>query len=155
MATGLEKINFHFNPKERQCQRMFKLLYNQTPFTCQQGNSQNPSSKASTIHELRTSRCTRWMQKRQSNWRSNCQHLLDHREREFQKNTYLCLTDYAKAFDFYCGKFLKTWEYQTTLPASRETCMQLKQQQNRTWNNGLVQNWERSLSRLQIATLLI
>ena len=25
VATGLEKVSFHFNPKERQCQRMFKL----------------------------------------------------------------------------------------------------------------------------------
>ena len=25
VATGLEKISFHSNPKERQCQRMFKL----------------------------------------------------------------------------------------------------------------------------------
>ena len=25
VATGLEKINFHPNPKERQCQRMLKL----------------------------------------------------------------------------------------------------------------------------------
>ena len=28
VATGLEKVSFHFNPKERQCQRMFKLLHN-------------------------------------------------------------------------------------------------------------------------------
>ena len=28
-----------------------------------------------------------------------------------------------------CGKFLKRWEYQTTLPASWEICMQLKKQQ--------------------------
>ena len=28
-----------------------------------------------------------------------------------------------------CGKFLKKWEYQTTLPASYETCMQVKKQQ--------------------------
>ena len=34
VATGLEKISFHSNPKERQCQRMFKLLYNCTHFTC-------------------------------------------------------------------------------------------------------------------------
>ena len=27
-VTGLEKVSFHFNPKERQCQRMFKLLHN-------------------------------------------------------------------------------------------------------------------------------
>ena len=25
VATGLQKISFHSNPKERQCQRMFKL----------------------------------------------------------------------------------------------------------------------------------
>jgi len=28
VATGLEKISFHFNPKERQCQRMLKLFLN-------------------------------------------------------------------------------------------------------------------------------
>ena len=27
------------------------------------------------------------------------------------------------------GKFLKRWEYQTTLPASREICMQVRKQQ--------------------------
>ena len=30
MATGLEKVSFHSNPKERQCQGMPKLLYNCT-----------------------------------------------------------------------------------------------------------------------------
>ena len=28
-----------------------------------------------------------------------------------------------------CGKFLKRWEYQTTLPASWEICMEVKKQQ--------------------------
>ena len=28
-----------------------------------------------------------------------------------------------------CGKFLKRWEYQTTLPASQEICIQVKKQQ--------------------------
>ena len=28
-----------------------------------------------------------------------------------------------------CGKFLKRWEYQTSSPASSETCMQVKKQQ--------------------------
>ena len=28
-----------------------------------------------------------------------------------------------------CGKFLKWWEYQTTLPACREICVQVKKQQ--------------------------
>ena len=26
VATGLENVSFHSNPKERQCQRMFKIL---------------------------------------------------------------------------------------------------------------------------------
>ena len=34
VATGQEKVTFHSNPKERQYQRMFKLLYNCTHFTC-------------------------------------------------------------------------------------------------------------------------
>ena len=33
VATGLEKINFHSNPKERQCQRLFKLPHNCTCLT--------------------------------------------------------------------------------------------------------------------------
>ena len=33
VATGLEKVSFHSNPKERQCQRMFKLPHNCTHFT--------------------------------------------------------------------------------------------------------------------------
>ena len=33
-ATGLEKVSFHSSPKERQCQRMFKLQNNCTHFTC-------------------------------------------------------------------------------------------------------------------------
>ena len=28
MATGLEKVSFHSNPKEMQCQRMLKLPHN-------------------------------------------------------------------------------------------------------------------------------
>ena len=32
-VTGLEKVCFHFNPKERQCQRMLKLLHKCTHLT--------------------------------------------------------------------------------------------------------------------------
>ena len=34
LATGLAKVSFHSNPKERQCQRMLKLLHNCTHLTC-------------------------------------------------------------------------------------------------------------------------
>ena len=33
VATGLEKVSFHYNSKEGQCQRMFKLWYSCTHFT--------------------------------------------------------------------------------------------------------------------------
>ena len=33
VATGLEKVSFHSNPKERQCQRLFKLPHNCTHLT--------------------------------------------------------------------------------------------------------------------------
>ena len=49
------------------------------------------------------------------------------------KNIYSCFIDYPKAFTMWimtnCGKLLKRWEYQTTSPNSRETCMQVKKQQ--------------------------
>ena len=53
--------------------------------------------------------------------------------RQFQKNIYFCFIDYAKAFDCVdhnkLGEFWKRWEYQTTRPASWETCMQVRKQQ--------------------------
>ena len=33
VATRLEKVSFHSNPKERQCQRMLKLPHNCTHLT--------------------------------------------------------------------------------------------------------------------------
>ena len=53
--------------------------------------------------------------------------------REFQKNICFCFIDYAKAFDCLdhnkLWKTWKRWEYQTTWPASWETCMQVRKQQ--------------------------
>ena len=53
--------------------------------------------------------------------------------REFQKNIYFYLTDYAKALTVWittnCGKFSKRWDYQTILSASWEICMQVRKQQ--------------------------
>ena len=53
--------------------------------------------------------------------------------RELQKNIYFCFFDYAKAFDCVdhnkLRKIWKRWEYQTTWPASWETCFQVGKQQ--------------------------
>ena len=87
-----KKISFHSNPKERQCQRMFKPPHNCTHLTHSQSNAQNSPSEALTVCELRTSRCSSWIQKRQRNQRSNCQYLLDHRKskRVPEKFLWLC-----------------------------------------------------------------
>ena len=59
-------------------------------------------------------------------------HWIMEKAREFQKNIYFCFIDYTKVFVWIitnCGKFLKRWEYQTTLPAPWEFCMQVRKQQ--------------------------
>ena len=57
-------------------------------------------------------------------------HCIIEKAKEFQKNIYFCFIDYTKAFDCVdhnkLWKILKRWEYQTTLPASWEICMQVK-----------------------------
>ena len=54
-------------------------------------------------------------------------HWITEKVREFQKNIYFSLIDYAKSL-WLCGsqqtgKFWKRWEYQTAWPASWEICM--------------------------------
>ena len=53
--------------------------------------------------------------------------------REFQKTPISALLAMPKPLTVWittnCGKLWKRWEYQTTLPASWEICMQVKKQQ--------------------------
>ena len=60
---------------------------------------------------------------------ANMQWILE-KAREFQKN--ICFIDYAKAFDsvdqYKLWKILQEWEYQTTLLAPWEICMQIEKQ---------------------------
>ena len=100
---------------------MFKLQQNSTYFTCQQSNVQNFPIQALTICELRTSRYTSWIQKRQ---RSKCQianiRWIIEKAREFQKknkkkHTSVLLTmlkPLTVQITTNCGKFLNRWEYQ-------------------------------------------
>ena len=66
--------------------------------------------------------------------RSNSQyHWITEKARKFQtKSTFASLTMLQSLTLWIatnCGKFWKRWEYQTTLPAPWETCMQVKKQQ--------------------------
>ena len=74
--------------------------------------------------------------KSKRNQRSNCQHLLDHQKSKRIPEKHLLLLYFftlPKPLTVWiatnCGKFFKRWEYQTTLPASWEICMQVRKQQ--------------------------
>ena len=133
VTTGLEKVSFHSNPKEGQCQRIFKLPHNCTHFTCYQSNRENSPSQASTLCKLRTSKCSSWIYKTEEPEIKLPASVGSLKNQECsRKNIYFCFIDYAKAFVWIttnCGKFLKRWGYHTTLLVSCETCMQVKKQQ--------------------------
>ena len=97
VATGLQKVSFHSNPKERSAKEWSNY---HTTALISHGSKVMLKSQASTVPEPRTSRCTNWIQKRQRNQRSNCQHPLNHRKSKgiSGKNIYFFFVDYAKAF---------------------------------------------------------
>ena len=140
VATGQAKVSFHPNPKERQWERMYKLLYNCTHFICQQDYAPNPSSQVSAVHGPRTSRCTSQIKKRQRNQRSNCQHLLDHIKSKGIPKKHICFTDYTKAFD--CVDHKQLWKILKEmgipdphyLPPEKPVCRSRSNSQNWTWN---------------------
>ena len=71
---------------------------------------------------------------------------------------YFCFIDYAKAvwIIIKCWKLSKRWEYHTTWPASGESICRLgSKSYNWTWENRLVPNRVRSMSRLYIVPLLL
>ena len=106
-ATGLEKVNFQSNPKEGQCQRMFKLLHNCTHFTSQQCHVQ--------ILQARLRQFMNWeLLDVQAGFRKGRRTRdqianicwITEKSREFQKN--ICFIDYAKAID--CVDHNKLWK---------------------------------------------
>ena len=105
VASGLEKVNFHSNLKEGQCQKLFKQQHNH--FTGQQGNAQNSPRKASTVRELKTSRCTRFRKDRETRDQIAKICWFIEKANEFQRNI-LCFIHYAKAFD--CVDHNKLWK---------------------------------------------
>ena len=133
VATGLEEVSFHSNPKERQCQRVFKLLQNCTHLTCYQVIIKILQARFQQYvnHELpdvqagfRKGRGTR-------DQIANICWIIE-KAKEFQKH--LLLLYWLCQSLWLCrsqqtGKFLKRWKYQTTWSASWEICMQVKKQQ--------------------------
>ena len=118
VATGLEKVSFHSNPKEKQCQRMLKLahsLYSSHTSKImlkilqarlqQYLNCELPDVEAG----FRKGRGTR------DQFTNTC--CITEKAREFQEIIYFCFIDYTEAFDCVGHNKLENssrWEYQTT-----------------------------------------
>ena len=134
VATGLEKVSFHSNPKERQCQRcsnyhtialishaskvMLKILQArlQQYMNCELPDVQAGFRKGRGTRDQIANLC--WIMEK---------------AREFQKTSISALLTMPKPLTVWitrnCGKFWKRWEYQTTWPASWDTYMQARKQQ--------------------------
>ena len=97
------KVQFSFHTKEGQCQRMLKLPHNCTHLECYQGNAQKFPGQASTLHELRTSRCSSWIEKRQMNQRLNCQHQLVYHKSKRVPEKHLLLLYWLCQSVWLCG----------------------------------------------------
>ena len=100
VATGLAKVSFHSNSKERQCQRMLRLPHNCTI-----------SHASKVMLKILQARLQQYVNRElpdvQAGFRK-CRGTRDQiaticwiikKAREFQKNIYFCSIDYAKAFD--------------------------------------------------------
>ena len=109
MTTGLEKVSFHSNLKERHCQRMFKLctivLISHTSkvmLKILQARLQEDMN-----HELPDVQALFKKGRRTRDQLANIRWIIE-KGREFHKNIYFCFIDYAKAFD--CMDHNKLWK---------------------------------------------
>ena len=129
VATGLEKVSFHSNSKERQCQRMLKLLSTVALIShaskvmlriLQARLQQNMNQELLDVQA--GFRKGRWIRDQIANicW------IIE--KTEFQKSI-LLLLHWSTWKPLTVDKFLKRRGCQTTLPAPSETCMQVKKQQ--------------------------
>ena len=130
MDTGLEKVSFHSNPKECSDYCTSALISHASKVMLkipqarlqQYVNQELPDVQAG----FRKGRGTR-------DQIANTRQIIE-KSREFQTNIYFCFTDCAKAFNCVdhhkLWKILKEMGIPDPLPASWETCMQVKKQQS-------------------------
>ena len=108
----MEKVSFHFSPKEGQCQRRFKLLYQNLKKKnfnyCTIALISHASKILLIILKARLQQYVNWkLPSTQAGFRKGRGiknqianiHWIRKKAREFQKNIYFCFIDYTKAFD--------------------------------------------------------
>ena len=109
VATELEKVGFHSNPKERQCQRIRKL-----PTTALISHTSKIMLKILQARLQQYMNCE--LADVQGGFRKGRGtrdqianiHWIIEKARKFQKSIYFCYIDYAKAFD--CVDQNKLWK---------------------------------------------
>ena len=134
VARGLENVSFHSNPKEsnaKECSNYRTIAF--------------ISHASKVILKILEARLQQYVNRElpdvQAGFRkgrgtrdqiANIRWIIK-KAREFQENIYFCFIDYVKAFECVdhnkLWKILKEMEYQTTWPASWETCIQVRKQQ--------------------------
>ena len=140
VATGLEKVSFHFNPQNEQWRKIFKL----PPISLISHASKvmlkilQAKLQQYVNHELPDVQAGSRKGRETRDQIANI-HWIIKKAREFQKNIcyWLCESLWLCGSQ-QTGKFLKGREYQTTGPASWEICMQVKKQQLEL---DMEQNW--------------
>ena len=119
VAMGLEKVSFQSKPKECSNYCTVALISHASKVMLKvlQARIQQYMNLELQLHDVhaifRKSRGTR-------DQIPNICWIIE-KARELQKNIYFYSIDYIKTFVWNttnCGKFLKRWEYKTTLPAS-------------------------------------
>ena len=152
VATGLENVSFHFNPKERQGQRMFKkhtivLISHASKFSSVQSLSRiRLFATPWTPWNMLAKYCSKFSKSGfNSTWTVSFQMFkLDLEKTEEPEiklppvgkskrvpEKHLLLLYWLCQSLWLCrsqqtGKFFKIWKYQTTWPASWEVCMQAR-----------------------------
>ena len=109
VATGLEKVSFHSNPKERQCQRMSMSMSMSKAMSIYHTTALISHASKAMLKILQA--MLQWYVNRelpdvQAGFRKGRGtkyqianiHWIIEKAREFQKNIYFCFNGYAKVF---------------------------------------------------------
>ena len=103
VATGLEKVSFHSNPKERQCRTIAPISHaSQVMLKILQARLQQYVN-----HELPDVQAGFRKERGRRDQIANICWIME-KAREFQENIYFCFIDYAKDFD--CVDHSKLWK---------------------------------------------
>ena len=156
VATGPEKLCFHSNPKERQCQKIAQL---HSSHTLVMFKTLQASLEQYVNHELPDVQVGFQKVRGTRDQIANIWWIIE-KARRFQKSTYFCFIDYAKTFEGVDHNKLENSSRDGNtrppdLPPEKSVCRSRSNSWNGTWSNGLVPNCKSSMSRLHIVTQVI